>query len=161
MSTPRSQPSPDCFGCAIASSVLAPPGGVIHRTDHWIVNHCDGPLGCGTLVVSPSRHVTRVSALNQPEVAEMGPLLHRTTQIVDELTKADQVYVCLWSHSDSGPKHLHWVVQPVSKMLVAKHAGKRSEELQLAMFELSEMPDMHEVESFSASARELFRSESR
>ena len=37
------------------------------------VEHCIGPLGVGTLIVKPKRHVVHVADLTEPEVAEMGP----------------------------------------------------------------------------------------
>lgn len=129
-----------CLGCAFAIGEETPPGGVLVRTDSWMVNHCVGSLGVGTLVIAPTRHVTRVSALTEPEVEELGRLIRRCSQIVEALVTAEQTYVCLWSHGPDGPKHLHWVVQPVTKELVEAYAGKRSEELQSAMFEANEHP---------------------
>lgn len=31
-------------------------GGAILATRHWVVQHCTGPLGTGTLIVNPLRH---------------------------------------------------------------------------------------------------------
>ncbi|GAB3960806.1 hypothetical protein GCM10029978_011210 [Actinoallomurus acanthiterrae] len=43
-----------------------------------MVEHCVGPLGVGTLVVVPLRHVVHVADLNEAETAALGPLLQRT-----------------------------------------------------------------------------------
>ena len=51
------------------------PGGRIFRTEFWLVEHCAGPLGLGTLIVKPERHVTTVAGLSAAEAAELGPLL--------------------------------------------------------------------------------------
>ena len=142
-----------CLGCAFASGQKTPPGGVLLRTDSWMVNHCVGPLGLGTMVIAPTRHVTRVSALTEPEVEELGRLIRRCSQVVETLVTAEQTYVCLWSHGTDGPKHLHWVVQPITKDLVEAHAGKRSEELQSAMLKANEHPSRDDIETVCSRAR--------
>jgi diadenosine tetraphosphate (Ap4A) HIT family hydrolase len=58
------------------------PGGVIHDARAWLVEHCVGPLGVGTLVVKTRRHYTRVADLSGSEAAALGPLLLRATQVV-------------------------------------------------------------------------------
>jgi diadenosine tetraphosphate (Ap4A) HIT family hydrolase len=147
--------SDDCLGCNLLSGATPLLGGVIYESAHWVVNHCVGPLGLGTLVVAPRRHVTRVPDLVSEEVAELGDVLVRTAQVIDRLARPQQVYVCLW-HGEDGPKHLHWVVQPVGTELVERFGGKRSEALQLAMFEADEYPDPDEVRSFADQARSAF-----
>jgi diadenosine tetraphosphate (Ap4A) HIT family hydrolase len=120
-----------------------------------VVEHCVGPLGVGTLVVKPVRHVTGVDELSDDEAAELGPLLRRASRVARELTAAEQVYNCLWSHAGRRPGHLHYVVQPVGAQQVARHDAV-GPELQMAMFTLDELPDPEEVERFAESARELF-----
>jgi len=88
-----------CLACELAEGRLPLPGGVIHESTYWLVEHCVGPLGVGTLLVKPKRHVTRVSDLTNDEAAELGPLLHRSAAVVDELVEPEQVYTCLWSHA--------------------------------------------------------------
>ena len=60
----------NCLACDLASGRLPLPGGLIHRTGGWLVEHCVGPLGLGTLIVKPGRHVTAVADLTQGEAAE-------------------------------------------------------------------------------------------
>jgi hypothetical protein len=60
-----------CLACDLYDG----PGGVIHETPHWVVEHCVGPLGPGTLVVKPKRHVVHVADLSSEEADELGPLL--------------------------------------------------------------------------------------
>ena len=71
---------------------------MIFETPAWRVEHCVGPLGVGTLVVKPKRHVLGLAGLDHDEANQMGPLLWNTAAAVEQLTKAQQVYVCLWSH---------------------------------------------------------------
>jgi hypothetical protein len=74
---PRMDRMEGCLACDLAEGRLPLPGGVIHEGSHWLVEHCVGPLGVGTLLVKPKRHVTRVAELTDEEAAELGPLLRR------------------------------------------------------------------------------------
>ena len=141
-----------CFACDLSHGRLHPPGGRIHATDQWIVEHCAGPLGVGTLIVKPRRHVVHVADLDAAEARELGPLLQRATAVVTELAHPDQVYVCLWSH---GPVHIHFVVQPVTTA-VMEELGAHGPKLQVAMFAAGVMPDEEEAAAFAQAARELF-----
>ena len=46
--------SDGCLACDLIPGVRELPGGRIRTTGHWVVEHCVGPLGVGTLVVKPS-----------------------------------------------------------------------------------------------------------
>ena len=81
----------ECLACDLTAGEAPLPGGVILETELWRVEHCVGPLGVGTLIVKPRRHVLYVSDLTTAEAVEMGPLLHRTATVVRELTPASQV----------------------------------------------------------------------
>lgn len=144
-----------CIGCDYARGDDTPPGGILVRSDNWLMNHCTGPLGLGTLVLAPTRHVVRVTDLTETEVDEFAGLMRQGVRAIDSILHPEQTYVCLWSHGPDGPRHLHWIVQPVNRDLVGRYAGKRSEELQLAMFEADEYPDIAEIEAFCRSARGL------
>ena len=126
------------------------------ETKRWVVNHCLGPLGLGTMVAVPRRHVVRVAELNDEEASELGPLLKRIASKLTALTTSEQVYVCLWSHGGSEGKHLHWIIQPVSTETVRRYGGLRSEALQAAMFEAGEYPEDRAIEEFCAQARLTF-----
>jgi diadenosine tetraphosphate (Ap4A) HIT family hydrolase len=144
-----------CLACDLAAGRTPLPGGVIHETEHWLVEHCVGPLGVGTLLVKPKRHVTRVSKLSGSEAAELGPLLHRSAAVVDELVAPEQVYTCLWSHHGGVPVHIHYVVQPVTRALMDEHAT-RGPALQVAMFAAGALPPEDEVALFADHARAAF-----
>ena len=128
----------------------------MYQSSWWAVNHVVGPLNVGTLVVGPREHVTAVSGLTDQAAVELGPLLRRTTQVIETLTAPEQTYVCLWSHGQASRKHLHFVVQPVTTAVVDRYGGLRSEQLQAAMFKSGEQPDPLEVEQFCRQARNLF-----
>lgn len=141
-----------CLACDLAAGRVALPGGLIHRTRHWLVEHCIGPLGVGTLVVKPKRHVVHVWELDDDEARELGPLLRETAAVVAGLTTPDQIYVCLWSH---GPAHIHYVVQPVTQTQMDT-LGARGPRLQVAMFDGGEAPPVPEIEAFAELARDRF-----
>lgn len=145
-----------CLGCDLLTGRRPLPGGVIHQTRWWVVNHVVGPLNVGTVVVGPREHVTAVSELADGAVAELGPLLRRTARIVETLCVPEQTYVCLWSHGPGLRKHLHFVVQPVTAAVVSRYGGLRSEQLQAAMLTAGEPPNAADVEQFCGQARHLF-----
>lgn len=144
-----------CLACDLAAGRLPLPGGVIHETDHWLVEHCIGPLGVGTLLLKPKRHVARVSELQPAESAELGPLLQRAAEVVDELVAPEQVYTCLWSHASRTPVHIHFVVQPATTALIDEHEAY-GPGLQLAMFQAGVEPPVDEVGRFADQARMAF-----
>jgi|SRR5580658_2263030 diadenosine tetraphosphate (Ap4A) HIT family hydrolase len=103
-----------CLACDLSSGRLPLPGGLIHRTTHWLVEPSVGSLGLGTLIVKPERHVTAVADLSRDEAVELGPLLRLTSDVAGRLTDAEHVYNCLWSHAGGSRGHIHYVVQPVT-----------------------------------------------
>jgi diadenosine tetraphosphate (Ap4A) HIT family hydrolase len=90
---------PGCLACDLTAVRRPLPGGLIHETGCWRVEHCIRSLGVGTLLVKPKRRVTRVSDLSAEEAVEQGPLLRRCAIVVDRLLEPQQTYVCLWSHA--------------------------------------------------------------
>jgi diadenosine tetraphosphate (Ap4A) HIT family hydrolase len=144
-----------CVACELSNGTRDLPGGRIHRTRFWLVEHCVGPLGLGTLIVKPERHVTSVADLSEDEAGELGPLLRQASIVANHLVDADQVYNCLWSHAGGVPVHIHYVVQPVSKSQMSDF-GVHGPNLQVAMFSNGEPPARDEVERVAALARECF-----
>ncbi len=148
-------PVDGCVACDLSSGRRELPGGVIHRTRYWVVEHCVGPLGLGTLIVKPGRHVTELAALSDDEAAELGPLLRRASWVAGQLVQADQVYNCLWCHGDPAPRHIHYVVQPVTTDQTAAYRA-HGPGLQVARFAEGERPDPGLVAQVAARARDLF-----
>lgn len=144
-----------CLACDLAAGRASLPGGLIHEVVGWRVEHCVGPLGVGTLIVKPVRHVTAVRDLEPDEAAALGPLLRETADVADRLVDAEQVYVCLWSHAGGEPGHIHWVVQPVTSEQLTRYSV-HGPALQMAMFEEAVAPDPAELEPVADRARALF-----
>jgi len=130
----------------------------LHRTEFWLVEHCIGPLGLGTLIVKPERHVTRVADLLPGESAELGPLLQRASWVAGQLVDAAQVYNCLWSHAGGMPGHLHYVVQPVTSQQISEHQC-HGPKLQVAMFAAAIAPEADDLAAVADQARRLFGSD--
>ena len=146
----------DCYACQLTAGQKDLPGGHIHHTQHWVVEHCAGPLGVGTLIVKPVLHCLHFWELTSQEMAEMGPLLHEVSQVISELLQPDQVYVCLWSHAGWQPQHLHFVVQPSWEHL-KNISEKPGPFLQAAMFRAGEILNRTAVEQFCERARAAFK----
>jgi diadenosine tetraphosphate (Ap4A) HIT family hydrolase len=144
-----------CVACDLSSGRRPLPGGLIHRSRFWLVEHCIGSLGVGTLIVKPERHVTSVADLSEDEAAELGPLLRRASLVVREVVPTEQVYNCLWSHAGGVPGHIHYVVQPVTAEQMAQF-GAHGPTLQVAMFTRGEPPDADEVQRLADAARTRF-----
>ncbi|GAB3935166.1 hypothetical protein GCM10029976_045120 [Kribbella albertanoniae] len=145
-----------CLGCDVVSGRLPVPGGLLHQSDHWVVNHVVGSMNLGTLVLSPRDHVVAVAELTVGAADELGPLLRRTAQVVESVLEPEQTYVSSWAHGEHGRKHLHIVVQPVTTATVEEHGGARSEQLQAKMLLSGRELDRHEVEEFCQLATRRF-----
>ena len=126
------------------------PGGRIDMGT-WVAEHCVGPLGVGTMVLKPERHVVHLAELEPVEAAELGPALLQLTRAVGLAAAAagddpSQVYACLWSHADRRPGHIHFVVQPVGRALMERFDA-HGPELQLRMFQAAEAMDPKAMEA--------------
>ncbi|GGV42838.1 hypothetical protein GCM10010277_32090 [Streptomyces longisporoflavus] len=156
----RAQPTrgSDCLACDLADGTAPLLGGTLLRTAHWTVEHCVGPLGTGTLIVKPLRHITGVHEMNADESAELGPLLTRVTSALRAAVgdECEQVYVCLWSHAGRVPGHIHFVVQPARTSDIDRHGNAYGPALQAAMFATGEEPEPGEVEEFCTRVRHAF-----
>jgi len=136
-----------CIACDLASGKQSLVGGTIHRSQLWTVEHCFGPLGVGTLIVKPLRHVVRFAELTSDEAAEFGPLLHTVTSALGEELGPDQTYITEWSHAGFVAGHIHFVVQPAWDAQREQFA-RPGPFLQVAMFEANVPLVDAEVEAF-------------
>jgi diadenosine tetraphosphate (Ap4A) HIT family hydrolase len=146
-----------CLGCDLLAGRRPLPGGIVHQTAEWVVNHVVGSMNLGTLIVGPKEHIVAVADLGDTAVAEFGPVLRDTARVVEALCRPEQTYVSLWSHGTSARKHLHIAVQPVTTAVVARYGGLRAEQLQARMLASGDEPAVADVEQFCERARDLFR----
>jgi diadenosine tetraphosphate (Ap4A) HIT family hydrolase len=144
-----------CLACDLTAGRRHLPGGLIHDSERWRVEQCVGPLGVGTLLVKPKRHVTRAAELTTDEAQEQGPLLRRCATVVDSLLEPEQTYICLWSHAGGEPGHIHYIVQPITRELMDDF-GLHGPTLQVEQFARGIAPPDVEVVTFADQARRLF-----
>lgn len=138
------------MACDLIAHPEKVPGGQV-AMGKWVVEHCIGPLGIGTMVLKPARHVLHVADLDSAEAEELGPALARVTRAVavaasEVGSSPSQVYACLWSHADRQPGHIHFVVQPVGDELMTR-LDAHGPKLQLRMFESGEAMDPQAMEA--------------
>lgn len=145
----------ECEACALSDGRSPLPGGLLHRQHGWRVEHCVGPLGLGTLIVKPERHVTAVADLTVEEANNLGTLLRSASWVASQLVASEQVYNCLWSHAGGRPVHIHYVIQPITADQM-KHHGVHGPRLQAAMFTEGIRPSVDEIEAVCNEARTLF-----
>ena len=141
----------DCLACDLTAGDRDLPGGRIYETTRWVVEHCTGPLPVGTLIVKPFRHCLSIATLEPEEAEQLGPLLALTTHTITQLTECDQVYVCLWSHAEWTPGHIHFVLQPAWNDQQETY-GRPGPFMQEEMFRTGEPPNETEVEAFCERA---------
>ena len=141
-----------CLACELIDGTRPVPGGPVDRTAYWVVEHCIGPLGVGTLIVKPRRHVVHVADLLPAESAGLGALLQRVSAAVTSVLRPEQVYVCLWSHAGAVPGHIHFVVQPAMRADLDRY-GVHGPALQSAMFATGETPAPSDVDTVCARLR--------
>ncbi len=143
----------DCYACNLTNGTFDLPGGRIFQTNYWVVEHCTGPLGVGTLIIKPFRHCLQVADLNPEEAFELGPLLRQITNAMRALLAPDQIYVCLWSHKDWEAQHIHFVLQPIWRQM-AKEFDSGGPNLQANMMREGKELDRAAVEEFCNQMRE-------
>jgi diadenosine tetraphosphate (Ap4A) HIT family hydrolase len=144
-----------CFACDLIAGTARLPGGRLYQSSRWVVEHTVGPLGLGTLVVKPFRHVVHLADLDDAESAELGPLLRQTAAAVTQLVEPEQVYTCLWSHRGAVPVHIHFVVQPITRSDMTRFDAL-GPDLQVAMFQADVCPDEEEIERICERFRGVF-----
>jgi diadenosine tetraphosphate (Ap4A) HIT family hydrolase len=144
-----------CLACDLIADTARLPGGRLHESSRWVVEHTIGPLGLGTLVVKPFRHVVHVADLDETESAELGPLLQQTAAAVTQVVAPEQVYTCLCSHAGAVPVHIHFVVQPITRSDMTRFDAL-GPDLQAAMFRADTRPHETEIERICEQFRSVF-----
>jgi diadenosine tetraphosphate (Ap4A) HIT family hydrolase len=85
---------------------------VVHETAHWLVNHRDDAVLPGYLMIAAKAPAGRpLAELGAAALAELGPLLARTTRLLESEMGAKRVYCGRYGHSPGWPVHFH--VMPV------------------------------------------------
>jgi diadenosine tetraphosphate (Ap4A) HIT family hydrolase len=141
-----------CLACDLTNGRRPLPGGIIFEADGWLVEHCIGPLGIGTLVVKPRAHVLRFRDLTPAEYSAFGRVLWLVTTALGDLLGPDQTYICQWAHAGWVPGHIHYVIQPVWNTQGEAHE-RPGPFLQVDMFTANQPLPGAEVEAFADRVR--------
>lgn len=127
----------ECLACKLIKNPQLVPGGRIAETKHWIVEHCVGPFGIGTLILKTKQHKVRFSECTQAEVREFAKLLKSVHLAMEEVFKPEHIYVSLWGEDTP---HVHFLVQPITQE-TKKKLKAHGPLLQAEMVETGEKPD--------------------
>jgi hypothetical protein len=63
-----------CLGRDVVTGRRRVPGGIVHETTSWVVNHVVGSMNLGTLIAGPREHVVAVADLDSTAVVVSGPV---------------------------------------------------------------------------------------
>jgi diadenosine tetraphosphate (Ap4A) HIT family hydrolase len=146
----------ECVTCSLVErrdAGEAPPWDRILRTEHWDVVHAYGTSLEGWLCLIVRRHVPAVAELTDAEVEELGPLLKRVSQALQDVTGCYKTYVVqLAEHRDHPHVHVH--VIPRMRDLPDEHQGPRVFSL-LGVREEEEVSEARRTEIAAAVAARL------
>ncbi len=78
-----------CLACDLMNEKAELPGGRIYQTAYWVVEHCIGPFGVGSMIVKPKRHCIHFWELTAEETRELGPLLRRASATIRAILNPD------------------------------------------------------------------------
>jgi diadenosine tetraphosphate (Ap4A) HIT family hydrolase len=114
-----------CFTCDLtAKRRQGPLCENIYEGEHWRVAHAFNTSLPGWLVVVSLRHVASFAELTEEEVAAFGPLLHRVSRALQEVTDAVKTHTILFAEHPDHP-HVHFHVVPRMADMPADKRGKR------------------------------------
>ncbi len=102
----------DCVTCHLTAERLQGPlCERIYEDEHWRIAHAFNTSLPGWLVVASMRHAESFAELTEAEAASIGPLLHRISKALQEVTGAVKTYVVLFAEHPEHP-HVHFHVIP-------------------------------------------------
>lgn len=84
-------------------------------------------------MVIPKDHLVAVADLSDEAANELGGPLRAAARAVEQIRSPEQVYVCSLAHAVDERKHSPLVVQPVTRDVIERYCGLRSEQLQAEM----------------------------
>ena len=85
--------APPCPACRLVSEEERPPGGVLLRTEHFILHAVAGPTPlAGWVVLTAVEHVRGIYQLSDDALGALGPLMKRAMQAQREALGAVHAY---------------------------------------------------------------------
>jgi len=145
----------DCYSCkSISDERRISPGPVIHEGTYWLVEHAY-PCGMkGWLVVVLKRHAEALHELSGAEIAELGPLLEKSSRVLHEALGCTKEYVALFAEAEHF-NHVHFHVVARAVDLAPELRGP-------AIFKILKPAEMEavpsdEIKSFCEQLQAYFR----
>lgn len=101
-----------CQECEIAAGRVDPAGlPPLHRGPFVVHPRTDGGAVPGWFVVAPVRHAEQIDALDDRELAELGPVVAEVAAALRESTPAERVYVSVFAEV-LHHLHVHVIARP-------------------------------------------------
>lgn len=107
----------DCIGCAIASSKMVPPGGIIAENNSFYVHQDPEIPISGFVIIGSKRHVQSVAEFTEKEYADFTSLLYRSRRLLKLLTNIRSVTLIQEERS----AHFHFWLFPWQDWMVEKY----------------------------------------
>ena len=97
----------DCIGCAIAAGEIAPPGGVICESEHFVLHQDPEVPIRGFLIIASKQHIQSIAQMSEDEAAELFSLVYRARLSQKQLGHINEVRIIQEEYS--GHFHL-WLL---------------------------------------------------
>ena len=108
-----------CIGCAIASSKMVPPGGMIAENDSFYVHQDPEIPISGFLIIGSKRHVQSVTDLTEKEYTDFASLLYRSRRLLELLPDIQSVTLIQEERS----AHFHFWLFPWQGWMIEKYGS--------------------------------------
>ncbi|MBA1200701.1 HIT family protein [Pseudomonas capeferrum] len=82
---------------------------IVHETEHWIINHHLASTLPGYLMLGAKTQASSLAQLAPEALAELGPLLARTQQILERQLRPKRLYISRFGHEPDLPIHFHFI----------------------------------------------------
>jgi diadenosine tetraphosphate (Ap4A) HIT family hydrolase len=82
---------------------------IVHETRHWQVNHHLASALPGYLMLAAKTPVDSLAHLPAEALAELGGLLARTQQIMEQQLQPKWLYISRFGHAPGYPFHFHFI----------------------------------------------------
>jgi diadenosine tetraphosphate (Ap4A) HIT family hydrolase len=102
---------PGCYSCDQQREPSPPPREDVVHTEHWRFAHAFNSTVPGWLVLLPTRHVLSFSDLTMEAADELGGLVRRMSQALEQVTGCVKTYLMQFSEAE-GFSHLHLHLVP-------------------------------------------------
>lgn len=101
---------PDCYSCDLISARIQTPGGTVFDDEFWAVHLRPRPTGgvCRPILVL-KRHAEEIGDLTDDELAQFGPMLKATCQVLADVIAPATVAIGLYAE---GVRHIHLHIIP-------------------------------------------------